>query len=44
MYAHRGFVDSSHKLVEEIRGMEEGGGPGFTMVTPPEMAEEGACC
>ena len=30
-------------MVEEIRGMEEGGGPGVPMVTPLEMAEEGTC-
>ena len=30
-------------MVEEIRGMEDGGGPGVPMVTPLEMAEEGTC-
>ena len=44
MYAHRGFIDSSHKVVEEIRRMEEGGGPGYSVVTPLEIAEEGTCC
>ena len=30
-------------MVEEIRGMEERGGPGVPMVTPLKMVEEGTC-
>ena len=41
---HGGLIDSTQKLIEEVRAVEEGGWPWVTMVTPLQVAEKSTSC
>ena len=41
---HGGLIDSTQKVIEEVRGVEESGWPGVAMVMPLQVAEESTNC
>ena len=41
---HGGLIDSTQEVIEEVRGVDEGGWPGDAMVTPLQVVEQSTSC